>query len=74
MNAEVYQREQMKLEAHQTIKALQLVEQGSGAMNKVVVESCQQLMADMQKELLSSMGAPPPTTYMASEGSISQMK
>ena len=58
MNIQVDGREQMKLEAHQTIQALQLFEQASRMMNMVVVERCGQVMADPRKELFSSMGAP----------------
>ena len=44
MNVEVDEREQLKLEVHQTMEALQLLKQGLGAKNNAAVEHCQQLM------------------------------
>ena len=71
MNVDVDKREEIKLEAHQTMEALQLLEQGWGAMNSATLECCRQLMIDFRKELLLSMGALT-TTNMVSRGSISQ--
>ena len=71
INVEVDERQEMKLEAHQTMEALQLLEQGWGAMNSAALERCRQLMVDFRKELLLSMGAST-TTNMASRGSISR--
>ena len=71
MNVEVDEREEIKLEAHQTMEALQLLEQGWGAVNSAALERCRQLMVDFRKELLLSMGAST-TTNMASGGSISR--
>ena len=52
INVEVDERQEMKLEAHQTMVAFQQLEQGLRAMKSVVVEHCRQLMADFRKELL----------------------
>ena len=70
MNVEVDEREEIKLQAHQTMEALQRFEHGLGAMNNAVVECCWQLMVDFRKELLLSMHASA-TTNMASGASIS---
>ena len=56
---------------HQTMKALQLLEQGWGALNSAARERCRQLMVDFRKELLLSMGALT-TTNMPLGGSISR--
>ena len=65
MSAEVEERKPMKLEA------LQLFEQGSRAMNNVVVERHWQLMVDLQNHMLSSMGAST-SSNMPSRGPINQ--
>ena len=57
MNVDVDEREEIKLEAHQSMEALQLLEQGWGAMNNAALERSWQLMLDFRKELLLSMGA-----------------
>ena len=53
------------------MEALQLLEQGWGAMNSAALKCCQQLVVDFQKVLLLSMDASA-TTNMASGGSISR--
>ena len=57
MNVDVDEREEIKLEAHQTMEVLQLLKQGWGAMNSATLERCRQLMIDFRKELLLFMGA-----------------
>ena len=52
MNVDVDEREEIKLEAHQAMEALQLLEQGWGAMNSASLERCRQLMVDFRKESL----------------------
>ena len=53
MDEEVVEREQMNLEAHKTIDALQLLESQPGTMNRAEVERARQLMADLRNHLLS---------------------